>query len=104
MSEEVKDEVGYALDQVQRGTTPSNATPMKGTLRDVMEIHVDEGGDTYRAMYTVKLEGIVYMLDVFKKKSRRGRETPRADIERIEARLKVARLHYQSLEEEEEED
>ena len=48
-------------------------------------------------MYTVKLQGTVYVLDAFKKKSKRGGETPRADIERIEHQLKVARLHYKSL-------
>jgi phage-related protein len=97
MPDDVKDEVGYALDRVQRGDTPQSARRMKGSLRDVIEIRVDEGGDTYRAMYTVKLQGIVYVLDAFKKKSKRGGETPRADIERIEHRLKVARLHYKSL-------
>jgi phage-related protein len=97
MPDEVKDEFGYALDCVQKGETPKSATKMKGKLSDVMEIHVDEGGDTYRTMYTVRLEGIVYVLDAFKKKSKRGTETPQSDLERIEQRLKVARTHYQSL-------
>ncbi|HCG03047.1 MAG TPA: addiction module toxin RelE [Chloroflexi bacterium] len=97
MPDEVKDEIGYALDRVQKGETPDIATKMKGDLSDVMELHVDEGGDTYRTMYTVKLEGVVYVLDTFKKKAKRGRETPRADLERVRQRLKLARLDYRSL-------
>jgi phage-related protein len=53
--------------------------------------------DTYRAMYTTKLEGRVYVLDVFQKKSKSGRATPRADLDRIELRLKAAKkLHRES--------
>src|SRR6266550_2220529 len=97
MPDAVKDEVGYALDRVQNGETPTSATKMHGDLKEVMEIHVDQGGDTYRTLYTVKLEGIVYVLDAFQKKSKRGKETPRSDIERIRARLKIAKLHYQAI-------
>ena len=74
---------------------------MHGDLKEVMEIHVDEGGDTYRTMYTVKLEGIVYVLDAFQKKSKRGKETPRSDVGRIHERLKIAKLHYQAIQREE---
>ena len=70
---------------------------MKGDLRDVMELRVDEGGDTYRTVYTVKLAGVVYVLDTFKKKAKRGRATPRADLDRVRERLRLARLDYQSL-------
>lgn len=94
MPEEVKDEVGYALHLVQNGGTPDSTTKMKEDLREVMEIHVDDDGDTYRTMYTTKLEGVVYVLDAFKKKSKKGRETPRSDIERIRLRLKAAKAHY----------
>lgn len=97
MTEDVQDEVGYALDLVQRGMHPPAATPMKGNLRDVMEILVSEDGDTYRTMYTVKLESLVYVLDVFKKKSKSGIATPKADLDRILSRLQAARQHYKSL-------
>jgi phage-related protein len=101
MPNEVKDEVGYALDRVQKGETPKSATKMHGDLSEVMEIHVDEGGDTYRGIYTVRLEGVVYVLDAFKKKAKRGSETPRSDLDRIRKRLKAAKLHYQALQDEE---
>jgi phage-related protein len=45
-----------------------------------MEVRVDDDGDTYRTMYTTEMEGVVYVLDVFKKKSKAGIATPQADI------------------------
>jgi phage-related protein len=91
MPEKVKDQFGYALSAAQLGTLAHFAKRMKGNLRDVMEVVSNEGGDTYRAMYTTVLEGKVYVLDVFQKKSKSGTATPKADLVRIEARLKIAR-------------
>ena len=49
---------------------------------------------TYRAVYTVALEGCLYVLHCFQKKSKKGAETPTPDLELIETRLKAARaLH-----------
>ena len=97
MSEDAKDEFGHALDIAQRGGRARNAGQMKGNLRSVTEIRVDEDSDTYRAMYTTELEGVIYVLDVFKKKSKKGKSTPKGDLDRIEQRLKAARKHYQEF-------
>jgi phage-related protein len=51
--------------------------------------------DTYRAVYTVKLAGVVYVLHAFQKKSKRGIATPKKDIDLIKERLKKAKQHYQ---------
>jgi phage-related protein len=97
MPENVQDDFGYALGVAQLGDTVSFARPMKGKLRDVVEVISNEEGDTYRAMYTTKLEGRVYVLDVFQKKAKSGRATPQADLDRIEVRLRAARkLHRDS--------
>jgi phage-related protein len=61
----------------------------------VLEIVEDFNGDTYRAIYTVKFKGVVYVLDAFQKKSKRGSETPRQDMGRIKSRLKLAGQHYE---------
>ena len=50
----------------------------------------DFRGDTFRAVYTVRLAGAVYVLHVFQKKSKTGAETPRRDIELIQQRLPEA--------------
>ena len=52
-------------------------------------------GDTYRAVYTVQFTGVVYVLHVFQKKSKRRVAVPRQDLELIQTRLKNARDHYQ---------
>ncbi len=54
----------------------------------------DELGSTYRAVYTVKFAGIVYVLSVFQKKSKTGRKTPKEEIDKINARLKEAEKLY----------
>lgn len=50
--------------------------------------------DTYRAVYTVKLAGVVYVLHAFQKKSKQGIATPKQEIDLIETRLKRAKEHY----------
>ena len=54
----------------------------------------DFDGDTYRAVYTVRFESAVYVLHVFKKKSKQGIKTPQADTELIKQRLKDAQADY----------
>jgi Phage derived protein Gp49-like (DUF891) len=53
------------------------------------------GSNTYRAVYTVKFAGVVYVLHAFQKKSKRGSSTPRHDVGLIGQRLKTAEQHYQ---------
>nr|WP_083901683.1 type II toxin-antitoxin system RelE/ParE family toxin [Pseudanabaena sp. PCC 6802] len=51
---------------------------------------------TYRAVYTVKFEEIVYVLHAFQKKSKSGIATPKQDIDLIETRLKRAKDRYEA--------
>ena len=60
----------------------------------MLEVVENFEGDTYRAIYTVKFAGMVYVLHVFKKKSVRGRKTPKPDINLIRSRLKEAERDY----------
>lgn len=50
----------------------------------------DHAGDTYRAVYTVRFEGTVYVLHAFQKKAKKGISTPKTDIELIRRRLREA--------------
>lgn len=56
----------------------------------MLEILEHDAAGTYRAVYTVKFAEAVFVLHCFQKKSKRGIATPKADIEIIGARLKVA--------------
>ena len=61
----------------------------------VLEIVEGHDGDTYRAVYTVRLEDVVYVLHAFQKKSKRGIATPKRHVDLIKSRLKDARAHHE---------
>ena len=93
--EDVQQSMGYALYQAQCGGKHPDAKPLKGFKgAGVLEVIEDFDGDTYRAVYTVKFDGAVYVLHAFQKKSKQGIVTPKQDIELVEARLKRAKEHY----------
>ncbi|HVL20051.1 MAG TPA: type II toxin-antitoxin system RelE/ParE family toxin [Amaricoccus sp.] len=81
---------GHALHVASLGGKADNAKPMKGLGSGVLEIVEDHDGDTYRAVYTVRLPSGIYVLHAFKKKSKSGIATPKQDIELIKERLKWA--------------
>lgn len=56
----------------------------------MVEIVKGHRGDTFRAVYTVRLAGSVYVLHVFQKKSKTGRATPKTEIDLIARRLREA--------------
>lgn len=87
--------MGFALYQAQKGGKHVAAKPLKGFGgTGVLEIVDNHEGNTFRAVYTVKFAGAVYVLDAFQKKSKKGVKTPKGDIDRIKKRLKAAEEHY----------
>src|SRR5437879_10417292 len=89
--EEVKDSIGFALYVAQQGGKHSHAKPLRGFGgAGVLEIVEDHDGDTYRAVYTVRLAGRIYVLHAFQKKSKAGIKTPKAEINLIKSRLRRA--------------
>ena len=94
----VRTTVGVALYVAQAGGEPPEAKPLKGFGgRKVLEIVASYDGDTYRTVYTVKLAGTLYVLHAFQKKSKRGRETPKHDLELIRQRLREAEALHEAL-------
>jgi len=94
MPDDVQDVFGFALHKAQEGGKHLQAKPLKGfSGAGVMEVVEDYDGDTYRAVYTVKLGESVYALHCFQKKSTKGIETPQHDIDLIKSRLKAAQAH-----------
>lgn len=63
---------------------------MKGFKPKVMEIVTPYDTDTYRAVYTIKPGDEVYVLHAFQKKAKKGRSTPKKEIDLIKQRLKEA--------------
>lgn len=100
--EKVQDDIGYRLYRVQVGD--SVFPPAKGLNQGVLkglgiyELGEDYDGDTFRAVYTVKLDGVVYVLHAFKKKSKSGIATPQHHLDLIRARYQDAvRVHAARL-------
>ena len=97
MPDDVQDVFGSALLDAQYGDLPAGARPFgEGVPRGVMKLAEDHDGDTYRAAYTVVFAGAVYVLHIFKKKSKSGVATPEPDKDVIRSRLKTAEEHYRS--------
>lgn len=87
--------VGAALRAAQEGSKAPYAKPLKGFGgAGVLEIVEDFDGEAYRAVYTVKFAGVVFVLHAFQKKSKSGIATPKSEIDKIEQRLKRAKELY----------
>jgi phage-related protein len=78
------------------GTKHPHAKLWKGDGPGVLELVEDHRGDTYRAVYTVRFAGVVYVLHSFQKKSKSGIKTPQEDVNLIRQRLKRAQQDYES--------
>ena len=86
---------GFAINDAQYGDEHPRAKALKGFGgRNVLEVVDDEDGDTFRAVYTVRFAGVIYVLHAFQKKSRKGIATPKHEIDVIKARLKIAEDHF----------
>ena len=94
--EPAKDGIGTALSVAQFGGKHHAAKPWKGQGSGVLEVVEDYDRNTYRAVYTVRFLGAVYVLHCFQKKSKHGIKTPQQDIELIKQRLYVAQEDYKA--------
>ncbi|UHQ23070.1 type II toxin-antitoxin system RelE/ParE family toxin [Lysobacter sp. 5GHs7-4] len=93
--EQSRSDAGHALFVAQQGAKHPSAKPLKGFEgASVLEIVLDEDGDTYRAVYTVQFKDVVVVLHAFQKKSHKQKETPKRHIDLIERRLTQARKDF----------
>jgi phage-related protein len=93
--EEVRWEIGGAIESAVLGQAHSSTRPMQGL--NAMEIVSDDRGNTYRCVFTTRFKDHVYVLHSFQKKSKTGIKTPKPELELIEKRLKDAEAHYKQL-------
>ena len=94
---QVRSDMGYAIGVAQLGGRHPKAKPWKGEGPGIFEIVESFDGDAYRAIYTVRFEGAVYVLHAFQKKSPSGVRTAQTDIETVRRRLKRAQDDHKSL-------
>lgn len=90
----VQKDMGVALFVVQLGRMPDSSKPWKGLGSGVYELVEDHRGDTFRAVYTVRVGDAVHVLHAFQKKSKSGIATPQPDVDLVEKRLKAVLARY----------
>jgi phage-related protein len=73
---------------VQNGVKPLDSASMAPVLPGVFELRDDDKDSWYRVLY-VKLEGVVYILHCFRKKTN---QTPLKDINTARARLSALKV------------
>jgi phage-related protein len=95
--DEAQDAIGFSLWHAQIGQKHDNAKPLKGFGgAGVLEIVEDYGGNAYRAVYTIRYAGAVYVLHAFQKKSKQQSRTPKHEMILVKRRLKSAQEHYEN--------
>jgi phage-related protein len=91
LPEDVRRFFGHALHFAQNGEKHDAAKPLKGFGgAGVLEVVESDQGGTYRAVYTVRYEEVVFVLHCFQKKSKSGIAVPKEDKAVIDIRLKAA--------------
>ena len=83
----VQQRVGFALYQAQMGDKYIDAKPLRGFGAGILEVVTDHAGNTFRTVYTLKLEAAVYVLHAFQKKSKHGIATPKSELDMVKQRL-----------------
>ena len=83
--------LGDELQLIQFGGMPKDAKPFKGISSGVLEIALRYSTDAYRVVLAVQLGERIYVLHAFQKKSKKGIETPKRDVDLIRKRYAEAK-------------
>lgn len=94
---EVIQDIGFALGVAQLGGKHPDAKPWKGEGPGVIEIVERHDGNAYRAIYTVRFAGAIYVLHAFQKKSPSGIKTDKRNVDLVGERLKKAQADYEKM-------
>jgi phage-related protein len=83
--------VGDELQLIQFGGMPKDAKPFKGVGSGVFEIALRYDSEAYRTVLAVQLGKKIYVLHAFQKKSKKGIETSKHDVNLIQKRYAEAK-------------
>jgi len=86
--EDVRQNFGFELWQLQQGERPSNYRPLPSIGTGVFELRDQDERAWYRVVYLSRINDMIYILHCFEKKSR---ELPRKDFEKAKQRLKAVK-------------
>ncbi|MGO8817649.1 MAG: type II toxin-antitoxin system RelE/ParE family toxin [Terriglobia bacterium] len=82
--------LGDEIQLMQFGGMPKDAKPFKGVGSGVIEIALRYSSDAYRVVLAVQIGSRIYVLHAVQKKSKKGIETPKRDIDLIRKRYTEA--------------
>jgi phage-related protein len=82
--------LGDELQLIQFGGMPKDAKPFKGVGSRVLELALRYVSDAYRVVLAVQIGRRIYVLHAFQKKSKKGIETPKRDVDLIKKRYAEA--------------
>lgn len=83
----VQERMNTALAIAAEGSRANIVKPLTNLGRGVMQIAVRYQKDAYRTIFAMDRNGELCVIHAFKKKSKKGIATPRADIRLIRRRL-----------------
>ena len=82
--------LGDELQLIQFGGLPKDVKPFKGVGSGVLELALRYATDAYRVVLAVQIGKRIYVLHAFQKKSKKGIETPKRDVDLIKKRYAEA--------------
>jgi len=82
--------LGDELQLIQFGGMPKDAKAFLGVGSGVLEIALRYASDAYRVVLAVQIGKRIYVLHAFQKKSKKGIETPKRDVDLIKKRYTEA--------------
>lgn len=83
----VQDRVNTALTIAAEGGKADIAKPLKGFGPGVLEIAIRHRTDAWRVVYMTQVAGHLWVIHAFRKKSKTGVKTPKAETDLIGTRL-----------------
>jgi phage-related protein len=86
--DKVQHEVRMSLTILAEGQIPDNTKPLKALGAGVQEIVTRDVSGTYRVIYALKIDADIWVVHVFKKKTKTGIKTPKSEVDFIKARIK----------------
>jgi phage-related protein len=78
--------LGDELQLIQFGGMPKDAKPFKGVASGVLEIALRYASDAYRVVLALQIDRRIYVLHAFQKKSKKGIQTPKREVDLIKKR------------------
>jgi phage-related protein len=83
--------LGDELQLMQFGGMPKDAKPFRGVGSGVFEIALRYSSEAYRVVLALQIGRRIYVLHAFQKKSKKGIETAKRDVDLIKQRYAEAR-------------